>query len=217
MSRDRFPRGKTAIVGAATYGMGEAPGLSSMDLAVQASVRALGQVGLTPGDVDGLFIGAARRLPLRADVRRVPGHPAAGHGQQPHRRLGLPHARDVGGAGDRGGPVRRGADRLRQQPAHRGRWPGQRAAAVGLRGAVQAGTPGRRLCAGRVALHAPVRPQARAARRGGDRGPRLGAAQPRRLHARPADDGGVPELPHGRRTRSACATAAWSPTAPPRS
>ncbi|WP_236599725.1 thiolase [Ramlibacter alkalitolerans] len=37
--------------------MGEAPGLSSMDLAVSASVRALDQVGLKPSDVDGLFIG----------------------------------------------------------------------------------------------------------------------------------------------------------------
>ena len=58
MSADRFPRGKTAIVGATTYGMGESPGLSSVDLAVSASVRALDQVGLKPGDVDGLFIGS---------------------------------------------------------------------------------------------------------------------------------------------------------------
>lgn len=57
MSADRFPRGKSAIVGAATYGMGEAPGFTSMDLAVSASVRALDQAGLKPGDVDGLFIG----------------------------------------------------------------------------------------------------------------------------------------------------------------
>ncbi|MCC2673159.1 MAG: thiolase [Ramlibacter sp.] len=57
MTQDRFPRGKSAIVGAATYGIGEAAGLGSMDLAVSASVRALDQVGLTPGDVDGLFIG----------------------------------------------------------------------------------------------------------------------------------------------------------------
>lgn len=57
MTQDRFPRGKSAIVAASTYGMGEAPGLSSMDLAVSASVRALDQVGLKPGDVDGLFIG----------------------------------------------------------------------------------------------------------------------------------------------------------------
>ncbi|MBK5010907.1 thiolase [Pseudomonas sp. S60] len=49
-------RGQTAIVSAATYGMGEAPGQSSMDLAAAASVRALAQVGLTPGDVDGLFV-----------------------------------------------------------------------------------------------------------------------------------------------------------------
>lgn len=57
MSQDRFPRGKTAIVAASTYGMGESPGLSSIDLAVSASVRALDQVGLAPSDVDGLFIG----------------------------------------------------------------------------------------------------------------------------------------------------------------
>ncbi len=57
MSQDKFPRGKTAIVASATYGMGEAPGLSSMDLAVSASLRALASAGLTPHDVDGLFIG----------------------------------------------------------------------------------------------------------------------------------------------------------------
>lgn len=57
MTHDKFPRGKSAIVAAATYGMGESPGLSSMDLAVSASLVALGQVGLKPSDVDGLFIG----------------------------------------------------------------------------------------------------------------------------------------------------------------
>jgi hypothetical protein len=46
--KDSFPRGQTAIVGAATYGMGEAPGFSNMELAAHASVRALGQVGLQP-------------------------------------------------------------------------------------------------------------------------------------------------------------------------
>lgn len=54
---ERFPRGKTAIVASATYGMGEAPGQTSLDLAVHASVRALSSIGLTPQDVDGLFIG----------------------------------------------------------------------------------------------------------------------------------------------------------------
>ena len=57
MSKDRFPRGRSAIVGAATFGIGEAPGLSSMELAVSASVLALEQAGLQPAAVDGLFSG----------------------------------------------------------------------------------------------------------------------------------------------------------------
>lgn len=54
--KDMFPRGSTAIVATATHESGEAPGLSSMDLAVGASVKALASVGLTPGDVDALFV-----------------------------------------------------------------------------------------------------------------------------------------------------------------
>jgi acetyl-CoA acetyltransferase len=54
--KDAFPRGQTAIVGAATYGMGDAPGLSNFDLAAHASIRALAQAGLTPQDVDGIFV-----------------------------------------------------------------------------------------------------------------------------------------------------------------
>lgn len=54
---ERFPRGRTAIVATATYGMGEAPGLQSIDLLAHASVRALAKVGLTPADVDGVFTG----------------------------------------------------------------------------------------------------------------------------------------------------------------
>lgn len=54
---ERFPRGETAIVAATTYGLGDAPGLSSMDLAVAASTRVLESIGLKPSDVDGLFIG----------------------------------------------------------------------------------------------------------------------------------------------------------------
>lgn len=53
---DRFPRGKSALVAAETFGMGEAPGLDSIDLAVSASIKALRRVGLRPADVDGLFI-----------------------------------------------------------------------------------------------------------------------------------------------------------------
>ncbi|WP_295374372.1 thiolase [uncultured Pseudacidovorax sp.] len=53
---DRFPRGRTAVVGAATFGMGEAPGFDSMDLAVHASLKALRAANLKPQDVDGLFV-----------------------------------------------------------------------------------------------------------------------------------------------------------------
>ncbi|WP_416898772.1 MAG: acetyl-CoA acetyltransferase [Minwuia sp.] len=51
-----FPRGRSAIVGAATFGIGEAPGFTSMDIAVNASIKALRQANLTPADVDALFI-----------------------------------------------------------------------------------------------------------------------------------------------------------------
>lgn len=55
MSRDYFPRGQTAIVGAATFGLGEAHGFTATELAVNASVAALAKAGLRPSDVDGLF------------------------------------------------------------------------------------------------------------------------------------------------------------------
>jgi acetyl-CoA acetyltransferase len=55
MSVTDFPRGRTAIVGAATFGTGKAPGYEASDLAAIASGRALAEAGLTLADVDGLF------------------------------------------------------------------------------------------------------------------------------------------------------------------
>jgi acetyl-CoA acetyltransferase len=54
--QEHFPRGRSAIVGTATFGCGAAPGYSSMELAHQASVLALAEAGLKPSDVDGLFV-----------------------------------------------------------------------------------------------------------------------------------------------------------------
>jgi len=51
-----FIRGKTAIVGAATFGIGEAPGYETIDLAARASIDALDQAGIALKDVDGLFL-----------------------------------------------------------------------------------------------------------------------------------------------------------------
>ena len=51
-----FVRGQTAIVGAATFGIGEAPGYETLDMAARASVAALDQAGIALKDVDGLFL-----------------------------------------------------------------------------------------------------------------------------------------------------------------
>jgi len=54
---ESFPRAATAVVGAATFGIGEMPGMDSIDLAAQAAILALRDAGLRPTDVDGLFVG----------------------------------------------------------------------------------------------------------------------------------------------------------------
>lgn len=51
-----FPRGKTAIVGAATFGIGEVTGYSELEVAVMASLKALKAAHLKPSDADALFI-----------------------------------------------------------------------------------------------------------------------------------------------------------------
>lgn len=51
----RFPRGAAAIAGLATFGMGEAPGWSALELAARAGLDAIADAGLTLADVDGLF------------------------------------------------------------------------------------------------------------------------------------------------------------------
>ncbi len=48
-------RGRAAIVGAALAGLGEAPGRSSEDIAIEASVKALAEAGLTTRHVDAVF------------------------------------------------------------------------------------------------------------------------------------------------------------------
>ncbi|SDE87264.1 thiolase [Rhodospira trueperi] len=48
-------RGKAAIVGMATAGVGEAPGFSAMELLGQAAVAAVADAGLALPDIDGVF------------------------------------------------------------------------------------------------------------------------------------------------------------------
>jgi acetyl-CoA acetyltransferase len=56
MSAEHFPRGRAAIAGAATWGIGEWPGHSAMELAAGAGLRAVADAGLRLDQVDGLFI-----------------------------------------------------------------------------------------------------------------------------------------------------------------
>ncbi|MGB5777989.1 MAG: thiolase [Allopontixanthobacter sediminis] len=53
---DTFPRGAVSIAGLATYGVGEAPGWSALELAAKAGLLAVEDAGLGITDVDGLFI-----------------------------------------------------------------------------------------------------------------------------------------------------------------
>lgn len=55
---NQFPRGNTAIVGVATFGIGRCPGLSALDMAAHAGLLALAEAGLTLGDVDALYTSA---------------------------------------------------------------------------------------------------------------------------------------------------------------
>lgn len=51
-----FPRGRTAIAGAATWGIGEMPGHSAMELASRAALLALDDAGIGLAEVDALYI-----------------------------------------------------------------------------------------------------------------------------------------------------------------
>lgn len=53
-----FPRGQTAIAGAATYGIGKCPGVSAVDMAARASLMALADAGIALSEVDALYTSA---------------------------------------------------------------------------------------------------------------------------------------------------------------
>lgn len=50
-----FPRGKSAVVGAATFGIGEARGFTAAELLAKAALAAIADAGLVPGDIDAVF------------------------------------------------------------------------------------------------------------------------------------------------------------------
>lgn len=52
---DAFPRARTAIAGLSTFGVGEMPGFSSIEMAAQAGLLAVQDAGLTINQVDAVF------------------------------------------------------------------------------------------------------------------------------------------------------------------
>ena len=58
MSKGGFTRGSTAIVGAATFGIGKCPGVSAVDMAARAALLALADAGIGLQDVDALYTSA---------------------------------------------------------------------------------------------------------------------------------------------------------------
>jgi acetyl-CoA acetyltransferase len=58
MSGSGFPRARTAIVGAATYGIGKCPGISAVDMAARAALLALADAGIALSEVDALYTSA---------------------------------------------------------------------------------------------------------------------------------------------------------------
>lgn len=56
---DKSLRGSAAIVGAATFGCGEAPGFTDMELLARAARLAVADAGLTMADIDGLCTASA--------------------------------------------------------------------------------------------------------------------------------------------------------------
>jgi len=58
MRQGGFTRGSSAIVGAATFGIGKCPGVSAVDMAAQAALLALADADIGLGEVDALYTSA---------------------------------------------------------------------------------------------------------------------------------------------------------------
>ena len=61
---DIFPRGRVSVAGAATFGVGEMPGHSTIEMAGKAVQLALADAAINLPEVDGLFIALMREVGL---------------------------------------------------------------------------------------------------------------------------------------------------------
>ncbi len=193
-------RARVAVAGAAESDLGAAaPGMRPVDLMTQASIRALDDCGLRPGDVDGLFA-ASTQLPmaplnLGQELGIRPRYTDATNVGGSSFMFHVNHARAAIAAGlcevalIAYGSTQRLVGRARRER------PGARPVGDALRPA----NARDRLRARRVPPHARVRHDARAACGGRRLSAPLGPAQSRRVVARGAQHRRRPELQDGRR------------------
>ena len=156
--KDAFPRGATAIVGAATLALEETPGLSNFDLAAHAGVRALAAAGLKPRDVDGLFVVVMDEALAALDFADYLGIQPRFTDNCRTGGSSFQIQASIARARARRGAVRRGVDRLREQSTLcRGQAGFEHFAAVSLGVALSAAASHLAVRARRGPAHASVR------------------------------------------------------------
>ena len=196
MSAAGFPRGGSAIVGGATFGIGAAPGYTSMELAAKAGLNALADARLTLADVDGLFVCLPDDMLSGLSFAEYLGlHPRITENNRTGGSAFMAHVASAA--------LALHAGLIDVALIAYGAVPRSSRSFVAPPGASVYETPYRVTLAASYALatpapHARIRDDRRAARRGRGVGAAMGDAQSAGHHARPADDRRLPRLAHGR-------------------
>ena len=170
-------RGKTACVGVATAGTGEAPGRNAMEIMVEAVHGALADAQIPLSEVDGLFAATAFHSMANMSLAEHLGiQPAYSNGSNIGGSSFMMHALDAAMALEAGlinvaviayGSNQRTAGGFRSISE-----PPPFEFVYGPR------NPDHGLCAGNVALHARIWLHSRAVGRGRSRSPQMGAIEP---------------------------------------
>ena len=167
-----------------------------MDLCAQGISRALADCGLTMKDVDGLFCAMTQQRMSIISLIEYLGIQPKFIGSSMTGGSSFEFHVAQAAAAIEAGPVQRGGDRLRLDPAQRRAQAGLAARGQPVRDAVQAVPADECLCARGLAPHASIRHDARAPRRGRGRGAQMGAAQSGRVGEEAAHRRGRAEVAH---------------------
>ena len=206
-------RGAASVVGAGTFGLGEAPGLTELEITAGAARAALDDAGLRAADVDGVFCASVTHnmgslalceylgvTPKFSDSSMIGGSSNLAHVMTAAMAIATGQC-DIVLVG------------LWEQPALGVGAAGVDLAAGPLRGALRAAPADHLLRAGSVASHARIRHHAPATRRDRGGGARVGGAEPGSVSGASRLRSPMFWRRAPSATRSRCATAALSPTA----